>query len=196
MKKPTLMTGALLGGIFGAVWLVGNANTPLGPGAAAAFRIVGIAGVVALAVGRLRAERQPADLAASPGDGVDLFGRAYWRIVAGEAALLAIGCAAFAATGAPGELYRPWTAIVVAIHFVAFRRAGVWRGSAFWPVVPLLAVGVAGLALAYTSAARWVVLVTGVGAGLILLGGCLFVVTREIFAARRVPAGAADRLAS
>ena len=196
MKKSALTTGAMIGGVLGALWLIGNANTPLGAGAAMAFRIAGIAGVVALAAGRRRAEREPAGRDAAPGRAVDLFGRAYWRIVAGEGALLAIGCAAFAAAGAPGEVYRPWTAIVVALHFVAFRRAGVWRGSAIWPVVPLLAVGVAGLALASTSAARWVVLVTGVGTGLILLGGCLFVIAREVVAANRIRAGTADRLAS
>jgi hypothetical protein len=190
--RTSPLTGASIGGIFGAIWLLASANTPLGPTAAVAFRIVGIAGLVALvAAGRL-ARRRRADR--SPRQGVDLFGRAYWQIVTGEVALLAIGFAAFAAAGAPSEVYRPWTAFVVAAHFIAFRRAGVWRGSAFWPTVPLLAVGAAGLALAYTPTARWVVLVTGIGTGLILLGGCLYVVIRET-AAKRVTERAAHPLA-
>ena len=176
MRRSPL-TGASIGGVFGAIWLLASANTPLGPTAAVAFRIVGIAGLVALVVARRLARRRRAE--PSPRQAVNLFGRAYWQIVTGEVALLAIGFAAFTAAGGPSEVYRPWTAVVVAAHFIAFRRAGVWRGSAFWPTVPLLAVGATGLALAYTPAARWVVLVTGIGTGLILLGGCLYVVIHE-----------------
>ena len=53
--------------------------------------------------------------------------------------------------------------------------------------MPLLAVGVAGLALASTSAARLGLLVTGIGTGVVLLGGCLLVIARELVAVR-VPA--------
>jgi hypothetical protein len=107
--------------------------------------------------------------------------------VAGEIAALAIGFAVFAAAGAPSQVYRPWTAIVVAVHFIAFQRAGVWQGNSIWPVIPLLAVGIAGFALAYTADADWVSLVTGVGTGLILLGGSLRVLAPE-FVPWRTPA--------
>jgi hypothetical protein len=166
------LVGATVGGIFGAIWLMASANTPLGNEAAVAFRIIGIAALVA----RRRAGERPSQ----PAGSVSLFGRAYWQIVAGEIAALAIGFAVFAAVGAPSQVYRPWTAIVVAVHFIAFRRAGVWQGSALWPVIPLLAVGIAGFALAYTSDAKWVSLVTGVGTGLILLGGTLRVMALEL----------------
>jgi hypothetical protein len=191
--KTSPLTGALIGGIFGATWLIANANTPLGPTASLVFRIVGVSGLITLAIGLQRARRRP--IGPSPRHGGNLFGRAYWQIVGGEALLLAIGFAAIATAGAPGELYRPWTAIVVAAHFIAFRRAGVWRGSALWPTVPLLTVGAVGLALAYTPAARWVVVVTGIGTGLILLSGCLYLVIHET-AAKRVTETAADLLAS
>jgi len=178
------LVGATVGGIFGAVWLIASATTPLGSAAAAAFRIVGISGIVLL-LGMQRRARLHAGAEPPRQDRqVNLFGHAYWQIVAGETAALAIGFAAFAAAGAPTQIYRPWTAIVVAIHFAAFQRAGVWRGSPVWPVVPLLAVGIAGLALAYTSNADWVSLVTGIGAGLILLGGSLRVLAGELAPAR------------
>jgi hypothetical protein len=179
------LVGATVGGIFGAIWLIASANTPLGNEAAVAFRIIGIIAVVFLLVGRRRAGSQPSQHAG----GVSLFGRAYWQIVAGEIAALAIGFAVFAAAGAPSQVYRPWTAIVIAVHFIAFHRAGVWPGSAVWPVLPLLAVGIAGFALAYTSDANWVSLVTGVGTGLILLGGTSRVMALEL---RASPAGALD----
>ncbi len=178
------LVGATVGGVFGAIWLIASANTPLGSGAAVAFRVIGIAAIVFLFLGRRRAGESAGARASAGGGQVSLFGRAYWQIVAGEIAALAIGFVVFAAAGAPSQVYRPWTAIVVAVHFIAFQRAGVWQGSRVWPVVPLLAVGIAGLALAYTAYADWVSLVTGVGAGLILLGGSLRVIVREALATR------------
>ncbi len=181
------LVGATVGGVFGSVWLIAGADTPLGSGAATAVRIVGIVGIVVL-LGAQRGFRRRADAApARPDTQVDLFGRAYWQIVAGEVAALAVGSAAFAAAGAPTEIYRPWTALIVAFHFVAFHRAGVWQGNPIWPVVPLLAVGVAGFALAFTADADWASLVSGIGSGVILLSGSLRVIVRE-FAATRVPA--------
>ncbi len=178
------LVGATVGGIFGAIWLVAGADTPLGTAAAVAFRIVGITGIVVLLTAQRRARQHAVAAPARQDTQVNLFGRAYWQIVAGEIAALAIGFAVFAAAGAPTEIYRPWTAIIVAVHFVAFHRAGVWQGNPVWPVVPLLVVGIAGLALAYTSAADWVSLVTGIGAGLILLGGSLRVLARELIPTR------------
>jgi hypothetical protein len=179
------LVGAAVGGVFGAIWLIASADTPLGTGAAVAFRILGIAGIVVLLSSRRRAHgHDEAAPTRSSGGRVDLFGRAYWQIVAGETLALVIGFAAFAAAGAPSAVYRPWTAVVVAVHFAAFRRAGVWHGNPVWPVAPLLAVGSAGFALAYTADAAWVALVTGVGSGLILLGGSLRVIRLELAAAR------------
>jgi hypothetical protein len=183
------LLGATVGGIFGAIWLIASANTPLGNEVAVVFRVIGIAAIVVLLVARRRAGERPSQQAGR----VNLFGRAYWQIVAGETAALAIGFAAFAAAGAPSQVYRPWTAIVVAVHFVAFRRAGVWQGSAVWPVVPLLVVGIAGFALAYTPDANWVSLVTGVGTGLILLGGTLRVMAVELRASPVAEPDARDR---
>lgn len=182
------LAGATVGGIFGSIWLIASADTPLGDGAAAAVRIVGIVGIAVL-VGAQRGVRRHADAApARPDRQVDLFGRTYWLIVTGEVAALAVGSAAFAAAAAaPTEIYRPWAALIVAIHFVAFHRAGVWQGNPIWPVIPLLAVGLAGFALAFTADADWVSLVSGIGSGVVLLGGSLRVIVRER-AAARVPA--------
>lgn len=118
-----------MGGIFGAIWLIASANTPLGNNAAIAFRIVGIASIIVLLSARRRTGERGNPQYSERAGQINLFGRAYWQIVAGEVAALAIGFAAFAAAGAPTHVYRPWTAIVVAVHFIAFQRAGVWQGN-------------------------------------------------------------------
>jgi hypothetical protein len=178
------LVGATVGGIFGAIWLIASANTPLGSSAAVAFRIIGITSIIFLLLGRRRASEHTETGPSTRGGRGNLFGRAYWQIVAGEVAALAVGFAVFSAAGAPSQVYRPWTAIVVAVHFIAFHRAGIWQGNPVWPVLPLLVVGIAGFALAYTADANWVSLVTGVGTGLTLLGGSLSVIAHELRATR------------
>ena len=111
---------------------------------------------------------------------VNLFGRNYWLIVAAELAVLVAGLAALSALGTARQTYVAWIALVVGLHFIAFRYAGVWRGSIAGPASFLVVLGLAGLGLAASSHARWIPLVSGVLSGLILLGGSLSVAAREL----------------
>ncbi len=160
------------------VFVLANASTPLGPTAATIFRIVAIVAFIALLLARRRAlsGRRPAPAGAD----VNLFGRSSWLIVAAELALLAAGLAALSAFGAPRQSYVAWIALIVGLHFIAFRYAGVWRGSSAGPASALVVLGLAGLGLAATSHARWIPLVSGVLSGLVLLGGSLSVALREL----------------
>ncbi len=108
----------------------------------------------------------------------NLFRRRYWAIVAAEAALLAIGFIAIWGIGAPSQTYLAWTALIVGLHFIAFRLTGVWRGGIMAPAALLILFGVAGLALA-TFAADWIPLVSGVLSGFTLLGGSFAVAVRQ-----------------
>jgi hypothetical protein len=74
------------------IFVVANANTPLGSTAAVVFRILGVAGFILLLVARRRARDGPRSrLADDPGAAPNLFSRRYWQVVTAEAALLAIG---------------------------------------------------------------------------------------------------------
>ncbi len=163
------------------VFVLANARTPLGPTAATIFRIVAIVaivGFIALLLARRRALSGPRPAPAAAD--VNLFGRNYWLIVAAELALLAAGLAALSAFGAPRQTYVAWIALIVGLHFIAFRYADVWRGSSAGPAALLVVLGLAGLGSAATSHARWIPLVSGVLSGLILLGGSLSVAFREL----------------
>ncbi len=119
-----------------------------------------------------------ARLSGRPDAGQNLFGRRYWVIVAAEAALLAIGFIAIWGIGAPSQTYLAWIALIVGLHFIAFRLTGVWRGGITAPAALLILFGVAGLALA-TFAADWIPLVSGVLSGFTLLAGSFSVAARE-----------------
>ena len=119
-----------------------------------------------------------ARLSDRPDAGPNLFGRRYWVIIAAEAALLAIGFIAIWGIGAPSQTYLAWTALIVGLHFIAFRLTGVWRGGIMVPAALLIIFGVAGLALA-TFAADWIPLVSGVLSGFTLLCGSFAVAVRQ-----------------
>ncbi len=176
--------GAFVGGVFGLVFVLANAHTPLGPTAASVFRGVGVAGfVVLLAAGRRVLARTPENRRERPEPGFDLFGRRYRQIVAGEVVLLGAGLATIWAIGAPTQAYLPWTVLVVGLHFVAFRYAGVWAGGIVPVAAILIVLGIAGLVMTDTSAVDWIPLVSGVLTGLTLLGGCLTTAARQWAAA-------------
>jgi hypothetical protein len=180
------LTGALIGGAFGTVFVVANATTPLGQTAAVVFRILGVVGFSLVLIAWRRALRgadtRPAD---RPDAGaVNLFRRPYWAIVAGEAAMLAVGFVAIWGMGAPSQTYLAWTALIVGLHFIAFRLADVWRGGIVRPAALLTLFGVSGLVLAASADAGWIALVSGVFSGFTLLAGSLSVAARE---ARSLP---------
>ncbi len=171
--------GAVIGGTFGSVFLLANAQTPLGAAAADLFRVLAVLGFVALLIARRRALASRSRGRAAPsGERVDLFGRGWRRIVAAEGAALAAGFVVIWLIGAPSETYLPWTVFVVGLHFIAFHLAGVWQGRIVQTAGVLTALGIAGLALAASPATDWIPFVSGVLAGITLLTGSLFAMRR------------------
>jgi hypothetical protein len=172
--------GALIGGIFGFAFLIANARTPLGAAAAELFRALAIIGLIALLLGRRRALSRPPRSRRTRGgeERIDLFGHRYWLIVAGEVTALVAGYVVIWLIDAPSETYLPWTVFVVGLHFIPFRLVGVWQGSIAQTAGILIALGIAGLALASASDTRWIPFVSGVLAGVTLLAGSLFSMRR------------------
>ena len=123
------VTGALIGGTFGGVFVLADANTPLGDVAAAVFRIGAVGGLLGLYLAAARTRRhharRPAGSWADTED-VNLFARRYWLIVAGELALTGIGLGALQALGAPHQANVAWIR--------ADRRASLHRLSRCWRV--------------------------------------------------------------
>jgi hypothetical protein len=152
------VTGALIGGTFGAVFVLADANTPLGDVAAAVFRIGAVGGLLGLYLGAARTRRHHARRPAgswADTEGLNLFARRYWLIVAGELALIGIGLGALGALGAPQQANVAWIALIVGLHFIAFRVADVWGNNVLRPAAALVAFGLAGLGLAAASEAGW-----------------------------------------
>jgi hypothetical protein len=165
--------GALIGGVFGFVFLVANAQTPLGQVATDLFRALAILGLVLLLIGGRRALQRPPAAEGSRAEQTGLFGRRWRLIVAAEIAALAAGFIVIAQVGAPSQTYLPWTVFVVGLHFIAFRLAGVWQGRIAQIGAILTMLGIAGLVLAATAETDWIAFVSGVLAGNTLLGGSL-----------------------
>ncbi|MEV0196030.1 hypothetical protein [Nonomuraea sp. NPDC050691] len=162
------MTGLLVGAVFGAVFVVVNAQSPLNSVAADLLRVVaclGAAAVVAMWFVTARKER-PAPGGARAG----MFGRWYLIIVAAEVLLLFGGLRVLAVLGRPEQGNVAWVAFVVGVHFVAL--APVWKDrSIAVPGAILTVLGVAGLVMASTPAVTYVPLVSGVLSGVVLLAG-------------------------
>ncbi|MCP2346599.1 hypothetical protein [Nonomuraea roseoviolacea] len=162
------MTGLLVGAVFGAVFVVLNAQSPLNTVAVNVLRVaacLGAAAVVAMWFATARKER-PAPEAARKG----MFGRGYLIVVAAEVLLLFGGLRVLAALDRPEQGNVAWVAFVVGVHFVAL--APVWKDwSIAVPGAVLTVLGVAGLVMASTSAVTWVPLLSGVLSGVVLLAG-------------------------
>ncbi|MEV0314248.1 hypothetical protein B0I32_108112 [Nonomuraea fuscirosea] len=180
------MSGLLVGAIFGAVFILVNAQSPLSAPVALVLRVaacLAAAGVIAMWFMTARKERSavrgegaagqqegPAGQEERPGN---MFGRGYLIVVAAEVVLLFGGLRVMAALGAPAQANVGWVALVVGVHFIAL--APVWKdwGIAV-PGVVLTLLGAAGLVLAATgSALAWVPIISGVLSGVVLLGGSL-----------------------
>ena len=170
----------MIGGVFGCVFLIANARTPLGDVAADVFRAVGVSGLVALMIGRQRAVKNSTRQPTNSDAGVDLFGRRWRLIVAAEVAALTAGFAVIGLIGAPRETFLPWTVLVVGLHFIALHWAGVWHGHIMKTGVALALLGVIGLGLTAASHTDWVPLVSGVFAGLLLLAGSISAMRRAL----------------
>ncbi|MEU4224822.1 hypothetical protein AB0F17_11050 [Nonomuraea sp. NPDC026600] len=163
------MTGLLVGAVFGAVFVVVNAQSPLNTLTANLLRVIAClaaASVVAMWFITARKERSDA------GPRRNMFGRGYLVVVAAEALLLFGGIRVLAAWERPEQTNVAWVAFVVGVHFIAL--APIWKdwGIAV-PGVVLTLLGTTGLVLASTAAVAWVPLISGVLSGVVLLTGAL-----------------------
>ncbi|GGQ07325.1 hypothetical protein GCM10010140_41940 [Streptosporangium pseudovulgare] len=160
----------MVGAVFGAVFVVVNAGSPLDTVTATLLRVVACAAAASVMVMwflTARRERSAPEEARR-----NMFSRGYLAVVAAEAILLFGGLRALAALGHPEQANVAWVAFVVGVHFIAL--APVWKDrSIAVPGAVLTLLGVAGLVLAATAAVAWVPLVSGVLSGVVLLGGAV-----------------------
>ncbi|WP_345571732.1 hypothetical protein [Nonomuraea rosea] len=173
------MTGLLIGAIFGAVFVVVNAQSPLNGLTVNLLRVaacLGAASVVAMWFAAARKGRS------AEGAGQNMFGKGYLVVVAAEAILLFGGIRVLAAVESPEQANVAWVAFVVGVHFIVL--APIWqdRGIAV-PGVVLSLLGAAGLVLAAAGAVTWVPLVSGVLSGAVLLTGAVAFGWRTVTAA-------------
>ncbi|TDD04711.1 hypothetical protein [Nonomuraea diastatica] len=163
------MTGLLVGAVFGAVFVVVNAQSPLNTVTVTVLRVaacLAAAGVLAMWFATARKERREAEARRS------MFGRGYLIIVAAEVILLFGGLMVLAASELPEQANVAWVALVVGAHFVAL--APVWKDrSIAVPGVLLTLLGTAGFVLVPTAAVAWVPVVSGVLSGVVLLAGAV-----------------------
>ncbi|MEU6786706.1 hypothetical protein ABZ912_46575 [Nonomuraea angiospora] len=163
------MTGLLVGAVFGAVFVVVNAQSPLNTLTVNVLRAAAcLAAASVVAMWFVAARREHT----GGGPRRNMFGRGYLIVVAAEALLLFGGLRVLAAWGLPAQANVAWVAFVVGVHFIAL--APIWkdRGIAV-PGAVLTLLGVAGLLLAPTGAVAWVPLVSGVLSGVALLTGAV-----------------------
>jgi hypothetical protein len=158
-----------VGAIFGAVFVVVNAQSPLNTVTVNLLRVtacLAAASVVAMWFVTARKERPAAEPQRN------MFSRGYLIVVAAEAILLFGGIRVLSALERPEQTNVAWVAFVVGVHFVAL--APIWKdwGIAV-PGVVLTLLGAAGLVLASTAAVAWVPLISGVLSGVVLLTGSL-----------------------
>lgn len=162
-RMPRKVTGSLVGGVFGLVYVVINAGAlPSVPGG-----VIRVAGVVAFVGLLLRARLAGARTAAT--SSVAGLGRAYWLVVGGEVLVGAVGIAVLNGPLSAPEAVLPWVSLVVGVHFVAL--AMLWRQPLYHLLGAGIGVaGVAGLAAALAGANAAVVsAVAGVAPGALLL---------------------------
>ncbi|GAA5772529.1 hypothetical protein [Streptosporangium roseum] len=161
------MTGLLVGAVFGAVFVVVNAQSPLNTVAVNILRVaacLGAASVLAMWFASARKERPTA------GPQRNMFGRGYLIVVFAEVILLFGGIRVLTAWERPEQTNVAWVAFVVGVHFIAF--APIWKDwSIAIPGVVLTLLGVAGLVMVSTAAIAWVPFVSGVLSGVVLLTG-------------------------
>ncbi|MFF3669946.1 hypothetical protein [Microtetraspora malaysiensis] len=179
MNDMQRMTGLLVGAVFGAVFVVVNAQSPLNSVAAILLKVaacVGAVGVLAMWFVSARGERGSAE-----GAQRNMFSRGYLFVVAAEVILLFGGLRVLAIWGRPVEGNVAWVALVVGVHFIAL--APIWKDwSIAVPGVVLTVLGAAGLVLASTAAVAWVPFVSGVLSGVVLLTGSVALGWRAVTA--------------
>ncbi len=169
MNAMQRITGLLVGAVFGAVFVLVNAQSPLSAVVVNLLRVsacLGAASVLTMWFFTARRERS------AEGRRRNMFGRGYLIVVAAEAILIFGGIRVLAAWGRPEQANVAWVAFVVGVHFIAL--APIWKdwGIAV-PGVALTLLGATGLVLASTVAVAWVPFVGGVLPGVVLLIGSI-----------------------
>ncbi|MEV5543781.1 hypothetical protein AB0L13_43945 [Saccharopolyspora shandongensis] len=179
MRQENL--GALIGAVFGAVFVFVNTSDPLPGPAALTLKVLAAVALAAIVLLAVLANKAPHTAEARPSGG--MFGKRYGLVVAAEAVLLFGGIAVLRLLGAPDQANVAWIAFVVGVHFLAL--AGVWRRSSIAvPGVLLTVFGIAGIAMAGIGALAWIPLVSGTLSGITLLAGSL-TATAQSFARSR-----------
>ncbi|MFJ8670688.1 hypothetical protein [Streptomyces sp. NPDC093589] len=171
------MSGVFIGALFGTIFVVANAHSPLPPAVGNTLRVLAVltfAGLPALALSAGR-QAPPAAAQGSAESQPPWFRGKFALVVVAEVVLLIGGNLALRAAGAPEETAVAWIALIVGLHFVALMA--VWkRRSIAVPGVALTVLGAAGLAMAAGPAVAWVPFVSGVLSGVALLGGSAYAV--------------------
>lgn len=156
--------GALIGGAFGLVFLVGNSS-----GFSTVGRImVLVVGILAFAAILFLAFRSYGRRRGSPQAGTaKAFGTSFWIIVAVEALALFGGTKLLAGLGYP-ELGVAWVSVVVGTHFFALGHVfGLRRFHLLAGVVTLC--GIAGFIAFFIPAPAFIPVLAGVIPGFVLL---------------------------
>lgn len=89
------------------------------------------------------------------------------------------GLAAIWALGAATEMYLPWTVLVVGAHFLGFVYVRIWPRRILVTALVMIALGIAGLAVAATADRDWTPLISGVLTGLTMLAGLVAALLRH-----------------
>lgn len=155
--------GALIGAVFGLVFVVVNSDE-LGQPAATVLRLAGLAASVGVVVAVFRAPR----VSVRPEQ--QFFGLRYWLLVAGEVVAIAAGLAVLNGPLDASYAGVAWVALVVGVHFLPMGR--MFGVGLFRPLgLALAACGAVGLVLAASGAGEpAVAAVGGVLPGALLLG--------------------------
>lgn len=163
------MNGLLVGAVFGAVFVIVNAQSPLNTVTVNLLRAAAcLAAASVIGMWFVSARREPS----TAGRQRNMFSRGYLIVVAAEAILLFGGLRMLAALGRPEQANVGWVALVVGVHFIAL--APIWKDwSIAVPGVVLTLLGAVGLVLASTDAVAWVSFVSGVLSGVVLLTGAV-----------------------
>lgn len=157
-------TGALIGAVFGLVFVEANSGELPVPWQLVA-RAGGAVVFVMLLVGISRARRAREDV--QPASGA-AFGRGYWLIVAAEAAALVGGLVVISAVFGAHELAVAWIALVVGVHF--FGLGMLWKARVFHVLGAILTVlGIAGFGMHAAGASSMAIaVVSGIASGIAL----------------------------
>jgi hypothetical protein len=154
--------GSVIGAVFGLIYVLVNVG-PLPRGAAIPLQILGVIACVGVLIAVARSSDHGDS---TPRAG---FGRAYWIVVAAEAAAMAGGLALLNGPLDAGWAGVAWVSVVVGLHFVAL--SVVFAEPFFNRLGAAVAVcGLVGLGLAVAGAGRAsVAVVSGVVPGALLL---------------------------